>query len=282
MKAFLDSQPGGFSGSVSVIGTPAEEEGAGKALMIERGGFRDIDIAVMAHPGPADLVMPAMLCNSDFQVTFKGKAAHAAAFPWEGVNALDAAVLGYTNVSALRQQMKPTWRVHGIVTDGGVKPNIIPEKAVMHYRARAPTRDEMYLLKDKVTKCFIGAAQATGCEFEIKDISPVYEDLKSNDVLADIYMKHLNTLGIGDVPRTGMITASTDMGNLSYVVPVIHPNYSIGSGKEVNHSREFTTVTNTPESHEKTQMIGRALAMTCIDVLMGGEEVLKKIREKFN
>lgn len=147
---------------VVLLGTPAEEGGGGKILMINNGCFKDIDFCMMVHPAPHDVLRPIALAFTEVTVTYKGHAAHAAAFPWEGVNALDAAVMAYTSISALRQQMKPTWRLHGIISEGGVKPNIIPDRAQLRYAIRAETNEELEVLKEKVVSCFQAAAKATG------------------------------------------------------------------------------------------------------------------------
>ena len=147
---------------IVVFGTPAEELGAGKALMISSGCFKDVDFCMMVHPCPIDVLKTTVLSEKTVTVTFKGHAAHAAAFPWEGINALDAAVMAYTNISVLRQQMKPTWQVHGIITEGGVKPNIIPDHAQLLIEMRAPNEVELNELIEKVKNCFTSAAMATG------------------------------------------------------------------------------------------------------------------------
>ena len=147
---------------IVVFGTPAEEGGGGKILMINNGCFKGVDLCMMVHPSPVDMLKPTILARDKVTVTYKGHASHAAAFPWEGVNALDAAVMAYNSISVLRQQMKPTWRVHGIITEGGVKPNIIPDRTQLQYYLRAPTVEELDLLRQKVTSCFEAAATATG------------------------------------------------------------------------------------------------------------------------
>ena len=147
---------------IVVFGTPAEEGGGGKILMINNGCFKGVDFCMMVHPSPVDMLKPTILARDKVTVTYKGHASHAAAFPWEGVNALDAAVIAYNSISVLRQQMKPTWRVHGIITEGGVKPNIIPDRTQLQYYLRAPTVEELDLLRQKVTSCFEAAATATG------------------------------------------------------------------------------------------------------------------------
>jgi len=161
IKAAIEST-GNKLGKVVVLGTPAEEGGGGKVLMEQKGCFKDIDFCMMVHPCPADSTVPLVLARDTVVATFKGESSHAAAFPWEGINALDAAVAAYNTISMLRQQMKPTWRVHGVFRNGGVKPNIIPDKASLEYYFRAPSDDEMDHLKEKLIGCFEGAAKSTG------------------------------------------------------------------------------------------------------------------------
>lgn len=161
LKAAIDSSKVEL-GKVVVLGTPAEEGGGGKIRMIENGCFDEVDFCLMAHPKSFSCVYPTCLAMQGVHVTFNGLSSHAAAFPWEGINALDAAVMAYNALSVLRQQLKPTWRLHGVITHGGTKPNIIPEKASMEYYVRTPTEGELSVLRDKVQKCFVAAAEATG------------------------------------------------------------------------------------------------------------------------
>ena len=161
IKAALDSTTKDL-GHLVVMGTPGEESGGGKILMLDAGCFDKVDFCMMAHPTTFNAVYANCLANQKVFVTFQGQAAHAAAFPWEGVNALDAAVQSYNAVSMLRQQMKPEWRAHGVLTEGGVEPAIIPEKAGLHYFFRAPTLKDLKVLTKKADSCFQGAAEATG------------------------------------------------------------------------------------------------------------------------
>lgn len=147
---------------IAVFGTPAEEFGGGKILMIDNGCFKDVDFCMMVHPCPVDVLKATIVSGHSVTVTFKGHAAHAAAFPWEGINALDAAVIAYNNISVLRQQIKPSWLVHGIISEGGVKPNIIPDRAQLRFCVRAPNDEELSKFAKKVTNCFKSAALATG------------------------------------------------------------------------------------------------------------------------
>ena len=266
-------------GRLTVMGTPAEEGGGGKIKLINNGAFEDIDIAMMVHPAPHSAIRLICTCISSLQVTYTGKAAHAAAFPWEGVNALDAAVMAYTSISVLRQQMKPTWRVHGIITNGGAKPNIIPEKTSMEYYIRAPNKSDLASLRNKVDCCFEAAAKSTGCNVEILENMATYLDIANNSTLAKKFGDNWGALGASfdDIYELG---GSTDMGNVSYTVPSIHPCYRIGSGSEVNHTREFTAVANMPEAHAETLVAAKAMAHTCIDVLTT-DGLLEEIIEVF-
>ena len=278
LKAALESSDAP-KGRLTVMGTPAEEGGGGKEYLIRNGAFKDVDIALMVHPAPYSTTNPLFNDRTQLIVTYTGKAAHAAAFPWEGVNALDAAVMAYTSISVLRQQMKPTWRVHGVITNGGAKPNIIPEKAVIEYYIRAPNKTELAMLREKMEACFEAAAKATSCSVEIVEPTPTYYDVINNPTLVRRYGENWSALGakFEDCINT---CASTDMGNVSYAVPSLHPMYAIGSGSEVNHTREFTAVANTPGAHAETLVAAKAMAHTCIDVLtMDG--LLEEIKKEF-
>lgn len=264
LKAAMETS-GSELGRLTVLGTPAEEGGGGKVYLIENGAFQDIDIALMVHPGPTNNMI-GYNAMSQIEVEYIGKSAHAAAFPWEGVNALDAAVMAYNAVSVARQQFRPTWRVHGVITNGGIKPNIIPESSKVLYYIRTPTKEELEELRQKVMCCFEAAAKATGCQVNIKQVGKSYENLKINPVLAGLYTSNFKSL-CGQDLATGVPAASTDMGNVSHIVPSIHPKFAIGSGREVNHSQAFTAVANEPAAHTNALVAAKALAFTCIDVL---------------
>ena len=266
-------------GTVSVFGTPAEEGGGGKVIMIEKGCFEGVDVAMMVHPTPTNEILVYSLAIQDLVVKFVGKESHAAMAPWEGVNALDAAVLAYTSISTLRQQMKPSWRVHGIITQGGVKPNIIPGMTEMHYYIRTPTREELSVLKEKVLNCFKSAALSTGCQFEVANSAFSYDNVVTNKEMATVFHQHVNSLGIEmDLKPATTPAGSTDMGNVSHVVPSIHPMYSIGTA--VNHTKEFSQLANTPHSHQVTLLVGKAMALTGLSVLTD-KKLLEKIKEEF-
>ena len=279
LKAALESSSEKNLGRVTVLGTPAEEGGGGKVYLIENGAFQDVDLAMMVHPSSTDN-MRGYVAMSQLEVTYTGKAAHAAAFPWEGINALDAAVMAYTAVSTARQQFKPDWRVHGVITNGGVKPNIIPEKTTLLYYIRTPIKEELEVLKGKMIACFEAAAKASGCQVGIKQVGKDYENLKINPILAKMYTENFQSLGGGEI-QIGPSAASTDMGNVSHLVPSIHPRFAIGSGREVNHTTAFTAVSNQPAAHNNALIAAKALTFTCIDVLTK-EGLLQKITDSFH
>ena len=161
IKAGIEAS-GNTLGSLVVLGTPAEEGGGGKILMIEEGCFDDLDFCMMVHPTAFESATPLVLAIKEMLITFQGHAAHAAAFPWEGLNALDAGIVCYSSISMLRQQMKPTWRVHGVFKKGGVKANIIPDKCILKYYFRAPNNEDLNILLEKAKGCWESAARATG------------------------------------------------------------------------------------------------------------------------
>ncbi len=276
LKAAVEK--GNMKGTVTVLGTPAEEKGGGKVKLIDNGAFNDIDVAMMVHPFPDTFLRPIYNGRISFLASYTGKAAHAAAYPWEGVNALDAVVMAYNSVSVLRQQMKPTWRVHSIISKGGVKPNIIPEFSEMEIWCRTPHKEEMDALVGKVTKCLEAAGKATGCGCDVREIDVAYTEVRQNASLAKAFGEKFDALTVAH-EDVGNVNASTDMGNVSYVVPSLHPNYAIGSG-EVNHTRAFTAVANTPDSHHKTLQAAKAMAHTAIDVFVK-DGFLDQIKEDF-
>ena len=268
-------------GTVTVLGTPAEEGAGGKVFMIDAGYFKDVDFAMMVHPDNYDDVAPISLVLKILQVTYFGKEAHAAKAPWTGVNALDAAVMAYHSISALRQQIKPTWRIHGIVKDGGTIPNVTPARAQLEYYIRTLTVEEMDVLYTKVKACFEAAAEATGCTVEIAEPDPQNEDLISDPELVASFAKHCRSLGHSSMTTaaSGKLGGSTDMGNVSHVVPGIQPLYTIGP--HACHTEEFTTLTNTPSAHRTTLLMAKAMALVGVDIISGIIKLRKKQYSNF-
>ncbi|XP_045399966.1 xaa-Arg dipeptidase [Lemur catta] len=267
---------------VIVLGTPAEEDGGGKIDLIEAGAFKNLDVVFMAHPSQENAAYLPDVAEHDVTVKYYGKASHAAAYPWEGVNALDAAVLAYNNLSMLRQQMKPTWRVHGIIKNGGVKPNIIPSYSELVYYFRAPSMKELQVLTKKAEDCFRAAALATGCTVEIKGEAHDYYNVLPNKSLWKAYMENGKKLGIEFISEDTMLSApsgSTDFGNVTFVVPGIHPYFYIGS-TALNHTEQYTEAAGSQEAQFYTLRTAKALAMTALDVIFK-PELLERIREDF-
>ncbi|NXX04288.1 P20D2 protein, partial [Larus smithsonianus] len=198
LKAALESLPqqAPIAVQITVLGTPAEEQGGGKIDLINAGAFDGLDVVFMAHPSQENAAYLPDVAEHDVTVKYYGKASHAAAYPWEGVNALDAAVLAYNNLSVLRQQMKPTWRVHGVIKNGGVKPNIIPSYTELEFYLRAPSMKDLSVLTEKVENCFKSAALATGCKVEIKGGANDYYNVLPNKSLQKAYKENGKKLGI--------------------------------------------------------------------------------------
>jgi len=257
---------------VTVLGTPAEELYGGKVDLINAGAFSNAAMAMMVHPSTHDVVDPNVISVAHLDVSFHGKTAHASAYPFYGINALDAFVQAYVNIATLRQQLEPTDKVHGIITHGGDAANIIPGFTKSTWYVRAPKQDRLDVLLARITACFEAAATATGCTMAIERVGNLYEDMLHNPVLVDLYEANSAALGRPmlrghDLPPN--VAGSTDMGNVSKVVPSIHPMISIDSLPASNHQPEFATHTITP-SGEKAIVDGAvSMAWTVIDVAVG-------------
>ncbi|KAH6926417.1 hypothetical protein HPB50_018148 [Hyalomma asiaticum] len=271
-------------GKVIVLGTPAEENHCGKELMIRKGALTGVDAALMAHPSPDDVVAIGFAATQKLFVRFRGKAAHAGSTPWEGLNALDAAVSAYVNVSLLRQQLKPTSRIHGVITDGGRSPNVIPETTEMCFTVRAPSAAELVDLRRKVEACLRAGAEATGCSMELERRTS-YMNVLHNVAIAETYRKHGHAFGISyrddvvkNLPPLG---GATDCGNVSYRLPAIHPLFSLQVGKgSANHTRGFAAVANAAHSQPPTLLVAKVLALTALDLLRDAE-LLREAKREF-
>lgn len=255
-----------IAGTIILLGTPAEEHGGGKIHLMREGAYDKMAACVMSHPGPGKpngaLIAP-WLALQHIEVEFKGQSAHAGFMPWEGHNALDAAFLAYSGVSVLRQQMKPSCRVHGVVSGKDWEPNVIPDYAKMRWIIRAPTYTELVQLRDRVIACFEAAAKATACEHTIT-CSSEYRDVRENSVLGADFCKIIETqYDMVSTTVTEAMGASTDFGNVSYEIPSLHPAYTIPvQPKGGNHTREFTGSAREPAAHEACFKVSKALAMT--------------------
>ncbi|MEU8657072.1 M20 family metallopeptidase [Actinoplanes philippinensis] len=255
---------------IALLGTPAEESGAGKQLMLERGAFDDVTVAMMAHPGATADTAGAgdstQAC-SRFAVTFEGRPAHAAGAPWDGVNAADAAVVSQVAIGLLRQQTPPGYRIAGFVRSGGDKTNIIPSRSVLEYEVRTPDIAQLDALRRRVHACFEAGALATGATVEFRRTEPDYLDLRNDPWLIERYSGHLAAFGRTAVPLPhGFAAASTDMGNVSRIVPSIHPTIGIRGVTAMPHTHEFAAETAGPAADEALLHAAKLLARTAADL----------------
>ncbi len=265
---------------VVVLGTPAEEMYGGKVMMIARGAFEGVDVAMMAHPMATDFAAPPMLGVAHVDVEYRGKAVHASVGPEHGVNALDAVVTAYQAVAQLRQHIRRDARLHGIITNGGAAANIVPDFAAATFYVRAARPGYLAELKKRVQGCFEAGAQATGCELTVDWHEELeYAPLRSNGPLAAAYRRNGEALGRHFVDIRDVSTGSTDMGNVSQVVPSIHPTFGVGQ-MIYNHSPEFTAAAATDAAHESMLQAAEAMAMTGIDVALD-PDLLRAIKADF-
>lgn len=267
-------------GSVLVIGTPAEEFYGGKVVMAERGAFDKIDIAMMVHPGAHDTATTQALACITLEVEFFGKAAHAATRPETGINALEAMLLAFAAINSLRQHIMDKARIHGIITDGGEAPNVVPAHSAGSFLVRA--EDNAYLdeLKEKVLDCFAGAAVATGARLEYQWGQVLYSPLRNNLTLAELFRQNINSLG-RQMPLSGESrVGSTDMGNVSQLVPGIHPTIAVAPEEVVIHSPEFAKVAASEAGIKGMLDAAKALAMTVVD-LVASPKTVSQVKAEF-
>ena len=254
--------------TVSVVGTPAEEGGGGKILLLERGGFAGVHAAMMVHPAPMDMVEPSVLAVAQFEVRYTGKEAHASAFPEFGVNAGDALTIAQTAIGLLRQHIRSTDRVHGIITKGGDAPNVVPAHTVAKYLVRARGLRDLDDIYCKVMRCFEAGALATGSKLEVAEDHKPYAEMRHDHALAGLYRRNAEGLGRSFPEMTAALeraAGSTDMGNSSLAMPSLHPMIGISSLPAVNHQPEFTAHCVT-DAADRALMDGAvALAWTAID-----------------
>ena len=249
---------------VAVLGTPAEEAGGGKVLLLEAGAFDAAHLAMMVHPAPFDVVAPPVLAIEWLEVSYQGREAHASAFPEQGINAADALVVAQVAVGLLRQHLPASDRVHGYVTRAGTAANIIPALGEASYMIRTPLIDRLAPLRERVAACFEAGALATGAELSLTSPYPPYSQLEHHAELGGIYRRNAERLGRtfhdGPVPPV-----STDMGNVSLRLPTIHPFIGIDSLPAVNHQPEFAAAAARPVADQAVISGAVAMAWTAID-----------------
>lgn len=253
---------------VTVLGTPAEEGGGGKVDLINAGAFEGAAASMMVHPGPANQLDPSFQANHSVAVEFFGKDSHAAFAPWEGVNALDAFVNAYMNVATLRQSLLAGDRVHCIIDEGGDASNIIASYTKSTWGIRSASADRLEVLIPKVMACFEAAALSTGCRLEVTSVAHPYLNMANNPVMTSLFAANSESLGrpMPTEAETGFGGGSSDMGNVSQVVPAIHPGIGIESDGAVNHQAEFAAATLTPSGELALRDGALAMAYTIIDM----------------
>lgn len=253
---------------VTVLGTPAEEGGGGKVDLINAGAFEDAAASMMVHPGPDNELDPSFQARESFTVEYFGKDSHAAYAPWEGRNALDGFVQAYMNVSTLRQSLMPQDRVHCIIDEGGDASNIIPSYTKSTWGVRSQNHPRLVELIPKVRACWEAAATATGCRLEVTSTGHPYLNMNNNPIMTDLFAA--NSSALGRTMRTeaeiGFGGGSSDMGNVSQIVPSIHPMLAIECGDAVNHQPEFAAHTILPSGDQAIRDGALAMAYTIIDM----------------
>jgi amidohydrolase len=271
---------GEVQGTLALVGTPAEEGGGGKILLAEAGVFAEMDAAMMCHPSRLNRPGEEMFGRVKFKVEFFGEAAHASVSPDRGVNALDAMVAAYNNISMLRQQIRPDARIHGIITHGGDAPNIIPQYTAGLFYVRAASREYRDEVYKKVERCIEAAAVATGAGHKIEIGQPTFDPIKRNPPLEEATRANMEALGISVDPDDGR-RGSSDIGNLSFYLPAIHPSAAIVDPEVPGHSKIFAEATMSPRGKDALLKAAKFLAMTAYDFLASAE-LREKVKEAFN
>ncbi len=253
---------------VKILGTPAEEGGGGKIVLLDEGEFEDASCSMMIHPAPYNVANPTLTTIQQYKVEFFGKDAHAAGAPEEGINALDAQIQLFVNVSTFRQQLPRTNRMHGVIVDGGFKPNIIPSYTSSEWYLRALNEEDLDVLQKKFMNFVEAAALSTGCTFKTQSPDYRYSEVLNNKVMYDLFIENSKDVGREMLYEDSSIQGlgSTDMGNVSLAMPSIHPMLSIDAGKAVNHQPEFAAATITKGGHKAIFDGAYSMAATIVDL----------------
>ncbi|MFE4719245.1 M20/M25/M40 family metallo-hydrolase, partial [Streptomyces sp. NPDC056728] len=254
--------------TVTVLGTPAEEGGGGKVLMLERGAFDEVDAAMMVHPAAVEMAAMPGSAVSMFDVSYRGTPAHAGVYPERGINAADAMTVAQVAVGLLRQQTTSADRIQGIVTEAGTAPNVIPDASRGRWIVRSDSLEALAPLKARVQRCFEAGALATGCELSTDPVGPDYADMRPDRGMLALYRANAEALGrtFPDLPGGGVVGAATDMGNVSHVVPTIHPMLGLDCAPAVNHQPEFTAACVTTAADRAVLDGALAMAWTAADL----------------
>lgn len=276
LKSVLDQ----IGGKIIVYGTPAEETSGVKGVFADQGAFDGLTVAMMAHPSPAYEDSGSSLALNAYRFQYFGKTAHAAFQPELGINALDSVIQLFNGVNALRQHVKSDVRIHGIISKGGVAPNIVPDFAEALFYIRAEQKEYLEEVVAKVLEVASGAARMTGATLKYDKFENAYDNMKTNQVLSSLFHDHLLDLGVTEIRPAGKGMGSIDMGNVSYSVPAIHPWVGVGDETKILHSREFAQHTLSQLSKDTLLTGATALALTGFQVL-ASKELQEKIWAEF-
>lgn len=267
-------------GKVIVFGTPAEETNGAKVEMTNKRAFDDIDIALEAHPEARYIASGASLAMEALEFSFKGKSSHASAAPEKGINALDAVIQTFVNINSLRQHILPCSRIHGIIKEGGKAANIVPDSSIAQFYVRATTKTYLKELVNKVKNCAEASALATGASLTIRNYETSYDNLVSNKVLSKLFNKRLKDMGVKDIVEQEEKSGSLDIGNISHIVPTIHPYFGISDKDIYAHTIEFAEATRTETAYNSMMTTICALTLTAFDIL-NDQGILARIKEEF-
>jgi amidohydrolase len=269
-------------GTLKVIGTPGEEGGGGKLLMIKDGWFKGIDAALMVHPSNRNRAVARMLAVMELEFKFYGKASHAAAHPDMGINALDAVIMLFNGVNAMRQQTPNFSRIHGIITHGGDAPNIIPEYAAAKFFVRGLTVADFNAMLEKIVNCASAAAKGTGCKLKVVKNPIFYLPFEPNRTMGKIFKGYMESVGLKDsgTPENEEI-GSSDIGNLSQVTAALHPEFAVSDHGVVNHSRDFLKAVVSKTGEDAMLKAATALTATVCD-LFTNPALFSAVRREFD
>jgi amidohydrolase len=273
-KAAMRALPG----RLIVLGTPAEEGGGGKIRLLEAGVFKDVDVALSSHPSSNRTIIPAdiprgqswSLAMVGYRYAYYGKAPHAAVAPHEGINALNAIIHLFTGIDALRQHLRDDVRIHGIITDGGKAPNVVPDFAAANFMLRSREREYLNAVVEKVRRIAEGAAQITGARLEILPAHPLYENVRPNSVLAKTARANAEAVGmpLDETPQGWKGSgASTDFGNVSQVLPAYYMMFAVSKEPVPGHSTMMAEAAKSPMAHDNAVAAAKVLALTVCDLL---------------
>lgn len=277
--AVILSKINDLKGSIQVIGCPGEEVGGGKVTLVEKGIFKEVDVAMMVHPSNENRVYSTSLAIEAIKFIFHGQTAHAAAAPEKGINALDGVIQLFNGINAIREHLKDDVRIHGIISKGGESPNVVPDFAEAKFYFRARHKDYLKKVVEKGKNIARGATQMTGCKVEYSNFENSNDNLNPSEKLAAVYEKNLKLVGVNNIAEPEDSFGSTDMGNVSQVVPAIHPYIKIGD-ELIGHTVEFRDATMSKIGHKALIKAAKALALTGYDVI-DDNKLRQKIIEKF-